>query len=183
MAKHKDAVASVTLWDTQSSVNYVTVRMGFRSKVTNIIMSLWSGFKLPTKAEVPLKARTLIGVYANGKRSKELFEGLMHDMHAKCHKDGINLLLVPLDYASTRQFALPYWETFSTDLVTAAKHYRRTASGKMAVIDHEEEAKLAAAEALASGVKPEPLDPVKQAEEEDPIGYVLGFLDPRYMCM
>jgi len=183
VARHKDAVASVTLWDTQSSLNYVTVKMGFRSTVTNIIMSLWSGFKLPTKPEVPLKARTLIGVYANGKRSKELFEGLMHDMHAKCHKDGINVLLVPLDYASTRQYALPYWETCSIDLVTAAKHYRRTAKGKMEAIDHEEEARLAAAEALAKGVVEEPVDPVKQAEKEDPIGYVLGFLDPRYMCM
>ena len=70
-----------------------------------------------------LKPYTLIGVYASGKGAKEVFQGLVSHMHRLAHENGANVLLVPLDYSSTRHYALPYWNGFTTELATVAKRF------------------------------------------------------------
>jgi len=182
VARQDEAVASVTLWDTQSLTSFEMVRLGFWAQLTTILMSIWNGYKLPTKGGVTMQTRSLIGVYANGKGSKELFEGLMHDMHEICHKDGMQALLVPMDISSTRQFALPYWRTFTTDLVTVAKRFGLSKSGKIVEIDEPEaegDDDLGEAEGDEDGAQ----DANAMEAKQDPIGYIRGFLDPRYMCL
>jgi len=152
--------------------------------MTNILMSLWSGARHPTSKGVSLKAYTLIGVYAAGSNSKELFQGLIHDMHKIAHEDGMDMILCPLDYSSTRQHALPYWNIYSTEIVTVAKAFQVEPNGKVNEVENQNrmfENELEKTEEEKAKAKDDQIGEDGPAPQK--IGYVRGFLDPRYMLL
>ena len=56
VARHGEAVAGCTLWDTSSTTRFCTTRIGWWAKLTNICMSLW---RLQTREPHPSHHLTL----------------------------------------------------------------------------------------------------------------------------
>ena len=169
-AKQGEAEACVTLWDSSSVTRFLTTSVGLRAKIVNILMSLWSGAKLPTAGGDSLRANTLVGVYAAGTGSKDLFQGLISHVHSLAHKDGVDMMLCPLDFSSTRQYALPYWNVYSTEVVTVAKRFALSGKGSLVEPDVDKSQMF------------EDISEEGEAKKHH-IGFVRGFLDPRYMLL